>query len=202
MKNFNLTVLGLLIFSLSFSQDILEDDPYKMNNVYERDQHLEREVVPFPHLREADVANMWRVIALFSYMACQKRAAVGYMGALDGDALPGTESHARKVNFRKPSKFYFRFFLDYLAPQAGYISNRHKSVTNTKESPILARRSRPRRSLDPGPHPVNTDSPRSHSVDVTECNDRSATLSGVPSRPWQLQDSCSREHFSGRRSST
>ena len=67
MKNLNLTVLGLLIFSLSFSQDILENDPYKMNNVYERDQHLEREVVPFPHLREADVMwsrKIWREIDL------------------------------------------------------------------------------------------------------------------------------------------
>ena len=67
MKKFNLTFLGVLIFALSFSQDILENDPYKMNNVYEREQHMEKEVVPLPHLREADVMwarKIWRDIDL------------------------------------------------------------------------------------------------------------------------------------------
>ena len=34
MKKYNLTLLAVLMYSLSFSQDILENDPYKMNNVY------------------------------------------------------------------------------------------------------------------------------------------------------------------------
>ena len=57
MKKYNLTLLAVLMYSLSFSQDILENDPYKMNNVYERKQHTEKEVVALPNLREADV--MW-----------------------------------------------------------------------------------------------------------------------------------------------
>tara|TARA_Y100000588_G_C14255776_1_gene925358 strand:- start:1320 stop:2228 length:909 start_codon:yes stop_codon:yes gene_type:complete len=67
MKKYNLTLLGVLIFSLSFSQDILENDPYKMNNVYERSQHVEREIVPLANLREADVMwsrKIWREIDL------------------------------------------------------------------------------------------------------------------------------------------
>ena len=55
MKKYNLTLLAVLMYSLSFSQDILENDPYKMNNVYERKQHTEKEVVALPNLREADV---------------------------------------------------------------------------------------------------------------------------------------------------
>lgn len=67
MKKYNLTLLAVLMYSLSFSQDILENDPYKMNNVYERKQHTEKEVVALPNLREADVMwsrKIWREIDL------------------------------------------------------------------------------------------------------------------------------------------
>jgi gliding motility associated protien GldN len=67
MKKYNLTILGILIFTLSFSQDILEDNPYKMNNVYERTQHIEKELINLPSLREADVMwsrKIWREIDL------------------------------------------------------------------------------------------------------------------------------------------
>ena len=67
MKKYNLTLLAVLMYSLSFSQDILENDSYKMNNVYERKQHTEKEVVALPNLREADVMwsrKIWREIDL------------------------------------------------------------------------------------------------------------------------------------------
>ena len=67
MKKYNLTLLGVLICSLSFSQDVLETDTYKMNNVYGKKQHMERDVVPLSHLREADVMwsrKIWREIDL------------------------------------------------------------------------------------------------------------------------------------------
>ena len=67
MKKYNLILLAVFISSLSFSQDVLENDPYKMNNVYERNQHVEKEVVNLPHLREADVMwsrKIWREIDL------------------------------------------------------------------------------------------------------------------------------------------
>ena len=48
------------------------------------------------HLRETYVANVWRVIASFSHMTCQKRVAVGCIGALDRDAISGAEPHDRK----------------------------------------------------------------------------------------------------------
>ena len=34
-----------------------------------------------------------------------------------------------------------------------------------------------------------------HSVDVTECTNRTATLRDGPSRPWQLENFCSRERL-------
>jgi gliding motility associated protien GldN len=67
MKKYNLTLLGVLIFSLSFSQDVLETDTYKMNNIFDKKQHMERDVVPLSHLREADVMwsrKIWREIDL------------------------------------------------------------------------------------------------------------------------------------------
>lgn len=67
MKKYNLTLLGVLICSLSFSQDVLETDPYKMNNVYEKTQHQQRKKVELSHLREADVMwsrKIWREIDL------------------------------------------------------------------------------------------------------------------------------------------
>jgi gliding motility associated protien GldN len=67
MKKYNLTLLGILIFSLSFSQDVLETDTYKMNNIFDKKQHMERDVVPLSHLREADVMwsrKIWREIDL------------------------------------------------------------------------------------------------------------------------------------------
>jgi gliding motility associated protien GldN len=67
MKKINLILLGLLISNISFSQDILENDPYKMNNVYERKQHIDKEVANLPYLREADVMwsrKIWREIDL------------------------------------------------------------------------------------------------------------------------------------------
>tara|TARA_B100001250_G_scaffold204660_1_gene175648 strand:+ start:6678 stop:7586 length:909 start_codon:yes stop_codon:yes gene_type:complete len=65
MKKYNLTLLGVLICSLSFSQDVLEDDPYIMNNVYEKIQHQNRKKVELAPLREADVMwsrKIWREI--------------------------------------------------------------------------------------------------------------------------------------------
>jgi gliding motility associated protien GldN len=69
MKKYNLTVLAILICSLSFSQTVVGNGESKerMNNVYDRSQHLTREVVPLSHLREADVMwsrKIWREIDL------------------------------------------------------------------------------------------------------------------------------------------
>ena len=67
MKKYNLTLLAVLICSLSFSQDVLETDPYKMNNVYDKIQHQQRKKVPLSPLREADVMwsrKIWREIDL------------------------------------------------------------------------------------------------------------------------------------------
>jgi gliding motility associated protien GldN len=69
MKKYNLTVLALLICSLSFSQTVVgnEESTERMNNVYDRSQHLTRDVVPLSHLREADVMwsrKIWREIDL------------------------------------------------------------------------------------------------------------------------------------------
>ena len=69
MKKYNLTVLAILICSLSFSQTVVGNGESKerMNNVYDRSQHLTRDVVPLSHLREADVMwsrKIWREIDL------------------------------------------------------------------------------------------------------------------------------------------
>ena len=69
MKKYNLTVLAILICGLSFSQTVVGNGESKerMNNVYDRSQHLTREVVPLSHLREADVMwsrKIWREIDL------------------------------------------------------------------------------------------------------------------------------------------
>jgi gliding motility associated protien GldN len=67
MKKYSLTLLGIFIFSLSFSQSVLEKDSYKMNNKYEKSQHMERDVVKLAPLREADVMwsrKIWREIDL------------------------------------------------------------------------------------------------------------------------------------------
>jgi gliding motility associated protien GldN len=67
MNKYNLTLLAIFICSYSFSQDVLEDDPYKMNNVYEKRHHIDKEVVHLTHLRESDIMwsrKIWREIDL------------------------------------------------------------------------------------------------------------------------------------------
>ena len=67
MKKNILTLIGIFIFNFGFSQDILEDESYKMNNKYERNHHLERDVVVLSPIREADVMwsrKIWREIDL------------------------------------------------------------------------------------------------------------------------------------------
>jgi len=67
MKKYILTLLALFMFCLSFSQDILETDFYKMNNKYDASQHLTREIVQYAPLRQADVMwsrKIWREIDL------------------------------------------------------------------------------------------------------------------------------------------
>jgi gliding motility associated protien GldN len=67
MKKYNLTFLAILFCSQSFSQDIMETDTYKMNNVYEREQHKDKEITDLINVREADVMwtrKIWREIDL------------------------------------------------------------------------------------------------------------------------------------------
>lgn len=67
MKKIVFLVLGICSFNVVFSQDILETDNYKMNNVYEKNQHFEKEIIKLSHLREADVMwsrKIWREIDL------------------------------------------------------------------------------------------------------------------------------------------
>ena len=67
MKKYIFTTLGLIMGFVAFSQDILEADPIKMNNVYDKSQHTKKEIVPLSPLREADVMwsrKIWRDIDL------------------------------------------------------------------------------------------------------------------------------------------
>tara|TARA_B110000444_G_C18762413_1_gene558254 strand:+ start:98 stop:1006 length:909 start_codon:yes stop_codon:yes gene_type:complete len=67
MKKIVFLVLGICSFNVVVSQDILETDSYKMNNVYEKDQHFEKEIIKLSPLREADVMwsrKIWRDIDL------------------------------------------------------------------------------------------------------------------------------------------
>ena len=67
MKKYILTLLALFMFCPTFSQDILENDYYKMNNKYDASQHLTRGIVPYAPLRQADVMwsrKIWREIDL------------------------------------------------------------------------------------------------------------------------------------------
>ena len=67
MKKNILTLIAIFIFGFGYSQDVLEDNRYKMNNKYERVHHLERDVVVLSPIREADVMwsrKIWREIDL------------------------------------------------------------------------------------------------------------------------------------------
>jgi len=67
MKKNILTFLAIFISSISFSQDIIEDSPYKMNQKYEKIHHKERKNVVLNPVREADVMwsrKIWRDIDL------------------------------------------------------------------------------------------------------------------------------------------
>ena len=67
MKKYIFTCLCLCISFLSFSQDVLETNPVDMNNVYKKTQHITKEIVQLPTLREADVMwsrKIWRDIDL------------------------------------------------------------------------------------------------------------------------------------------
>ncbi len=67
MKKNILTLIAIFIFGFGYSQDVLEDNRYKMNNKYERKHHLERDVVVLSSIREADVMwsrKIWREIDL------------------------------------------------------------------------------------------------------------------------------------------
>jgi hypothetical protein len=71
MKKYNLTLIGILFFSLSFSQSVIDKDDEKSvtNDVYKREQHKQKELVMLPQqrMREADVMwsrKIWREIDL------------------------------------------------------------------------------------------------------------------------------------------
>jgi len=71
MKKYNLTLIGILFFSLSFSQSVIEkdDESSVTNDVYKRTHHTEKELVILPQqrMREADVMwsrKIWREIDL------------------------------------------------------------------------------------------------------------------------------------------
>ncbi len=67
MKKTILILLGMFIYTLSFSQDVFEKDNYKMNNKYEKKHHMERDLVKLAPLREAEVMwsrKIWREIDL------------------------------------------------------------------------------------------------------------------------------------------
>jgi len=67
MRKNILTLLAVFISSLAFSQDVFENDNYKMNNKYEKKHHMERDLVKLSPLREADVMwsrKIWREIDL------------------------------------------------------------------------------------------------------------------------------------------
>ena len=67
MKNYIFTTVALMMSFVAFSQDILETDPVRMNDVYKKTHHTKKEIVPLSPLREADVMwsrKIWREIDL------------------------------------------------------------------------------------------------------------------------------------------